>query len=171
MGSGDFNLGPRDDRSARIEYPNIRFSCRCLCDNTGRNQGSYQTGSNSAKPDDLDELLQRTGRIEKFQVSCTPNCASVVPEEGRVLFAERRPLSDFPKGMISLCRRVSLPRHAALLQKFGYQTGPACLMARAQTGAGIAMEVFVEQNVITEVGVGLEKRVPVIYRPFSLCAG
>jgi hypothetical protein len=37
-----------------------------------------------------------------------------------------------------------------------YNTGPAGLMASANSGTVVAVEVFVERNVVAQVGVGLE---------------
>ena len=47
-----------------------------------------------------------------------------------------------------------------LLDEFGNQSGPAGLMTRADPGAVVAVEVFVEQDQITPVWVGLEFFVP-----------
>ena len=43
-----------------------------------------------------------------------------------------------------------------LLDEFGNQSGPAGLMTRADPGAVVAMEVFVERDQITPVWVALE---------------
>jgi hypothetical protein len=43
-----------------------------------------------------------------------------------------------------------------LLDQFGYQTGPAGLMACADPGAVVAVEVFVEWNRVAPVRVGLK---------------
>jgi hypothetical protein len=43
-----------------------------------------------------------------------------------------------------------------LFQQFGDESGPAGLMTGTKTGAIIAMEVFVELNEITPMGVVLE---------------
>ena len=45
---------------------------------------------------------------------------------------------------------------AALLEKFGDQAGPACLVACAQSRTVVSMKVFVEQNVIAKMLVRLE---------------
>ena len=45
---------------------------------------------------------------------------------------------------------------AALLEQLGYQAGPAGLVAGAEAGAVVAVEVFVEQDVIAPMRVGLE---------------
>ena len=43
-----------------------------------------------------------------------------------------------------------------LLNQLRYQTCPTCLMARADASAGIAVEIFIEGNVIAPVRVILE---------------
>src|SRR5579871_4208358 len=50
-----------------------------------------------------------------------------------------------------------LPRNAALLEQFRDQTGPPGLMAGAESNAGVRVKIFVEENVITPVSVGLER--------------
>src|SRR5712691_5409081 len=45
---------------------------------------------------------------------------------------------------------------AALLQELGDEAGPARLVARADAGAVVAVEVLVEQNHVTPVRVALE---------------
>ena len=52
---------------------------------------------------------------------------------------------------------------AALLEELGYQAGPAGLVVGAQAGAGVAVEVFVEQNRIAPVRVGVETTVGAVY--------
>src|SRR5512139_929321 len=42
------------------------------------------------------------------------------------------------------------------LDGFCHQAGPAGLMARAQPGTAVAVEVLVEENVVAPVGIGLE---------------
>jgi hypothetical protein len=54
---------------------------------------------------------------------------------------------------------------AALLQKFRHQRRPARLVARAQACAVIAVKVFVKQNVIPEMRIGLELFGAPEYRP------
>jgi hypothetical protein len=57
---------------------------------------------------------------------------------------------------------------AALLKHFCYQACPPGLVAGTETGAGIAVEIFVEQDEVLPVWVAAEPlRVPV-ERPFSL---
>ena len=45
---------------------------------------------------------------------------------------------------------------SALLQQLGDQAGPAGLMAGAEPGAVVAVEVFVEQDQVAPVRIGLE---------------
>src|SRR5437867_5780653 len=45
---------------------------------------------------------------------------------------------------------------AALLQEFGDEAGPARLVARADAGAVVAVEVLIEQNQVAPVRVALE---------------
>ncbi len=45
---------------------------------------------------------------------------------------------------------------AALLQKFSDQTCPACLVAGTDAGARVAVKVFVKENVIAPVFIGLK---------------
>ena len=42
------------------------------------------------------------------------------------------------------------------LDELGHQPGPAGLMAGAQPGTVVAVEVFVEEDVVAPVGIGLE---------------
>src|SRR5437667_12856375 len=44
----------------------------------------------------------------------------------------------------------------ALLEQLGHESGPAGLMARADAGAVVAVEVFVKPDEVPPVGVGLE---------------
>src|SRR6185295_7121062 len=44
----------------------------------------------------------------------------------------------------------------ALLQELGDEAGPTRLMARADAGAIVAVEVFVEGNQVAPVGIGLK---------------
>jgi len=56
--------------------------------------------------------------------------------------------------------------HRAIkLDELGYQPGPAGLMAGAQSGTVVAVEVFVEQDVVTPVGIALESFRAAIHRP------
>lgn len=48
--------------------------------------------------------------------------------------------------------------NSELLNEFGDQRGPACLVAGANALAGIAVEVLVERNVVMPLLVGLEER-------------
>src|SRR5262245_6627242 len=52
----------------------------------------------------------------------------------------------------------------------GDDPGPAGLMARAEPGAVVAVEVLVEQDEIAPVGVLLELRAPSVYRPPPILA-
>src|SRR5580704_5084662 len=45
----------------------------------------------------------------------------------------------------------------ALLDQFGDEPGPACLVVRADTGAVIRMEIFVEEQQVPPVGIALEQ--------------
>lgn len=47
---------------------------------------------------------------------------------------------------------------ASLLKEFGYQGGPARLMARSEAFARVAVEIFVEENQIAPVGIGAKLR-------------
>src|SRR3712207_1050164 len=48
---------------------------------------------------------------------------------------------------------------ALLLEQLSYRSGPARLMARAHAGAVVAVEVLVEEHVVTPVRIVLEGRV------------
>src|SRR5207244_13428529 len=50
--------------------------------------------------------------------------------------------------------RAASPRHLARLQQFRYQACPAGLMRRTDTAPGVAIEIFVEQEVFAEMGIG-----------------
>jgi len=43
------------------------------------------------------------------------------------------------------------------LDELGNNSGPAGLVAGAQARAGVAVEVLVEENVVSPVGIGLER--------------
>src|SRR5213596_3707724 len=53
---------------------------------------------------------------------------------------------------------------AALLEKLGDEAGPARLVARADAGAGVAVEVLVEEDQVAPVGVALELLRPAVDR-------
>src|SRR5215475_13840692 len=46
----------------------------------------------------------------------------------------------------------------------GDEAGPTCLMAGAETGAVVAMEILVEQHIVAPVRVGLELLRPAMHR-------
>src|SRR6266699_7143693 len=45
---------------------------------------------------------------------------------------------------------------STLLDEFCYQARPSCLVAGADSRAGIAMKIFVKRNVVAPVWIGLE---------------
>ena len=57
---------------------------------------------------------------------------------------------------------------SALLQQLGHQSRPARLMAGAQPGAIVAVEILVEQNVIAEMRIGLKFLRAAKYRPAAM---
>src|SRR5262245_15954386 len=54
------------------------------------------------------------------------------------------------------------------LDQIGDETGPSGLVARADTGAGVAVEVLVEEDQIAPVRVGLERGGFAVHRPGAL---
>src|SRR5262249_23969403 len=54
------------------------------------------------------------------------------------------------------------------IHQAGDEPGPACLMTCAQPGAVVAVEVFVEQNVVAPVGIVLELPGAAIHRAVSI---
>src|SRR5438270_13949353 len=48
-------------------------------------------------------------------------------------------------------------RRPARLEQLGHQAGPA-LVARAETVAGVAVKILIEEQIIAEVGIGLQFR-------------
>ncbi len=55
-------------------------------------------------------------------------------------------------------------------EQFGDQAGPAGLMRRADAAAGVAVKVFVEQNVILEMRVRRELRMIFQHGPLAVFA-
>lgn len=73
-------------------------------------------------------------------------------------------VSSLPSGAPRLSER-GLPAHlqgplrvqgAVKLNDLGHESGPSGLVAGAQPGAIVAMEVFIEENVVAPVGIALE---------------
>src|SRR5262245_21364906 len=69
---------------------------------------------------------------------------------------------------------IALPGNPAellptLLQQLSDQRRPACLMARPDAGSVVAVEVFVERNVVAEVRIGLEFFRPAEHRTVAGC--
>src|SRR5437879_103663 len=62
------------------------------------------------------------------------------------------PLPPTP-GPAARLRRVRARLLAALLEELGHEAGPARLVARADAGAGVAVEVLVEEHEVPPVGV------------------
>src|SRR5262245_1862256 len=56
----------------------------------------------------------------------------------------------------------------ALLEELGDQSGPAGLMARAETGAVVAVEIFVERDEVPPLRVGLELGDAAVDRPAAI---
>src|SRR6266700_3683997 len=56
-------------------------------------------------------------------------------------------------------------------QQLRDEPGPSGLVRGANTAAGVAMEVFVEQDVITEVRIGLQPRMVSKLRPRAALVG
>src|SRR6266540_6872214 len=69
------------------------------------------------------------------------------------------------------CRRRT-PRMllATLLQELGDQAGPAGLVAGADAGPAVAVEVLVEQDQVAPVGIALEQLEGAVDRPASVTA-
>src|SRR5258708_30557242 len=63
--------------------------------------------------------------------------------------------------------RALLP---ALLQQLRDQGCPTRLMARAQPGRGVPVEILMEQDVVAEIRVGLKLFVAAENRPPAICA-
>ena len=61
----------------------------------------------------------------------------------------------------------SLPRAAH--DDVRYQARPACLMAGAKPGAGIPMEVLIEEHIVMPIGMGLHTVVVAETRAIVLC--
>src|SRR5436189_6464909 len=57
---------------------------------------------------------------------------------------------------------------AEQLNGLGYQPCPACLMACAEAGTVVAVEVFIKENVIAPIGIALKFLGPAIDRSSSL---
>ena len=69
-------------------------------------------------------------------------------------------------GLVSTGQDYSLIRFAsALLDELGHQRGPAGLVAGADAGAIVAMEILVKQDVVAPVRVVLEAFGAAIDRP------
>src|SRR6266545_5588011 len=63
------------------------------------------------------------------------------------------------------CPRSALPMlFPALLQELGHEAGPAGLVTRADAGAVVAMEVFVEEDQVPPVRIGLEHLEAAVHR-------
>ena len=60
---------------------------------------------------------------------------------------------------------TNLKSHTTLLQQFGHQSGPPRLVARSYTGAIIAVEILIKQNMVAPVGIVLERRLVAVYGP------
>ena len=58
-----------------------------------------------------------------------------------------------------------------LLDELGDQTCPTCLVAGAESFAGITVEVFVEQQVIAEMGIVLKQSAVAEHGFVSVCVG
>ncbi len=56
---------------------------------------------------------------------------------------------------------------AVKLDEFGHESGPASLMAGTEPGAIVAVEVFVEQDVIAPVGIALELLRSAVHRTLA----
>ena len=55
-----------------------------------------------------------------------------------------------------------------LLDQLGDQAGPPGLVAGAEAGAGVAIEIFVEQDEVAPVRIGLELLAIAVDRPAAL---
>jgi len=57
---------------------------------------------------------------------------------------------------------------AALLEQFGHEPRPARLVARADAGAVVAVEVLVEEEQVAPVGIALELFSAAVDRPAAI---
>src|SRR6516225_11628564 len=71
-------------------------------------------------------------------------------------------IAFFPPYYVLICRDSGdcLSRRevlfSTLLNKLGHEAGPAGLMVRADTGAAVPVEVFVEEHQLLPMGIGLK---------------
>ncbi len=54
------------------------------------------------------------------------------------------------------------------MDQIGHQAAPSCLVACSQPVPVIAVEVFMEEDIIFEMGIRLEFLISAEYRPLSL---
>src|SRR6266850_4905965 len=71
-----------------------------------------------------------------------------------------------PAALEKLLRRAGPEQ----VHQTGDDPGPAGLMARADAGSGVAVEVLVEERVVTPMGIFLEFAEPVVARPPAVLA-
>src|SRR5688572_17141374 len=84
--------------------------------------------------------------------------------DARVLHTGRR----HGAGPLAELEHVVERQHAAHLDQAGDEAGPPGLMAGADAGAVVAVEVFVEQHVIAPVRIRLELFGPAVDRPAAM---
>src|SRR5262245_44020124 len=69
------------------------------------------------------------------------------------------------RGLLAYLQEPLGVQQAIELDDFGHDAGPAGLVAGAEPGAVVAVEILIEQNVIAPVRVGLELLRAAVHRP------
>src|SRR5438270_6925605 len=71
----------------------------------------------------------------------------------------------------AFCKHLPGIQNSVKLNDLGHQSSPAGLMAGAQSGAVVAVEIFVEQDMVAPVGIALELFCAAIDRPPAMLVG
>ena len=81
------------------------------------------------------------------------------------MFSVTSPVALREGGLLAAFQALLRIERAEELDQLRHQPGPAGLMAGAEPRAVVAVEVFVEQDVVAPVGIGLELLRAAVHRP------